>query len=312
MRQRLPLAFSIAALVVAVMGVTPYAEAHGIAHALFAHNADRVDGFDASRTPRAGRLLPLGSNKKFPASVVPPGPAGPVGPAGPEGPVGAQGSPGVDGAQGPQGPAGADGADGATGPEGPAGPEGPQGPPGADGADGATGPEGPAGPEGPQGPPGADGADGATGPQGPQGPAGADGADGATGPQGPQGAVGPRGPSDAYWTSVASVAVPNSSAAISSLGLETGSYVVWAKSWFQNAGIGSASVTCTLDAAGELDEARLAVAAGSVGTTTLVGVVTLASSGSVSLLCTDGGGVADATANDVRLVAIRVETLTAS
>jgi hypothetical protein len=297
MRQRLPLAFSIAALVVAVMGVTPYAEAHGIAHALFAHNADRVDGFHASRTPRAGRLLPLGSNKKFPASVVPPGPAGPAGPAGPVGPVGAQGPPGVDGAQGPQGPVGADGA---TGPEGPAGPEGPQGLPGADGADGATGP---------QGPQGLAGADGATGPQGPQGLAGADGA---TGPQGPQGAVGPRGPSNAYWTSVASVAVPNSSAAISSLGLDAGSYVVWAMSWFQNAGLGSAPVTCTLDAAGELDEARLAVASGSVGTTTLVGVVTLASPGSVSLLCTDGGGVADATANDVRLVAIRVETLTGS
>jgi hypothetical protein len=264
MRHHLPLAFSAAALVVAVMGVTPYAEAHGIAHALFAHNADRVDGFHASRTPRAGRLLPLGSNKKFPASVVPPGPAGPIGPAGPEGPTGAQGSPGVDGAQGFQGPAGADGA---TGPEGPAGPEGPQGPPGADGANGATGPEG---------------------------------------------AAGPRGPSDAYWTSVASVAVPNTAGAISSLGLETGSYVVWAKSWFQNAGIGSASVTCTLNAAGELDEARLAVAAGSVGTSTLVGVVTLSSSGSISLFCTDGGGVADATANDVRLVAIRVETLTAS
>lgn len=270
-KTRLPLAFSVAALVVAVLGATPYAEAHGVYHALFAHNAGKVDGIHASRSPRAGRLLPLGSNGKCPLSVIPAGAQGPAGPQGPEGPQGPQGVPGVDGAQGP---AGADGTDGAQGPQGPAGPQGEQGLPGADGAAGA------------------------------QGPAGTDGADGAPGPEGP------RGPSDAYWTSVASVAVPNASAAISTLGLGAGSYIVWAKSWFQNAGIGSAPVTCTLDAAAELDEARLAVASGSVGTTTLVGVVTLASSSSVSLRCTDGGGVADATANDVRLVAIQVATLT--
>jgi hypothetical protein len=280
MRHRLPTVLSLAALVVAVLGATPYAEAHGIAHALFAHNAGRVDGFNASRTPRAGWLLPLRSNGKFPASVIP---------------AGIQ-------AQGIEGPAGADGLDGADGAVGPAGPAGPAGADGLDGADGLIGPVGPAGPTGADGLDGLDGADGAVGPAGPAG------ADGPTGPQGPQG---PRGPSDAYWTTVASAAVPDSSASIASLNLGAGSYVVWAKGWFQNNGIGTGQITCTLETATELDEMRLHVATNNAGAATLVGVATLASATDVSLLCSDGGGVANVTASDVRLVALKVETLTA-
>ena len=58
-----------------------------------------MNGIKASRTPKPGRLVPLGKNAKLPSSVVPtargarglPGPQGPVGPAGPQGPQGATG-----------------------------------------------------------------------------------------------------------------------------------------------------------------------------------------------------------------------------
>ena len=57
--------------------------------ALFARNAGKVDGLDASRTPRPNRLLALGADGKFPASAIPAisGPAGPPGPVGPRGPL---------------------------------------------------------------------------------------------------------------------------------------------------------------------------------------------------------------------------------
>jgi hypothetical protein len=47
MKTRLPIVLSITALVIAVLGATPYAEGHGVVHALFAHNAGRVDGKNA-------------------------------------------------------------------------------------------------------------------------------------------------------------------------------------------------------------------------------------------------------------------------
>ncbi len=77
--------------------------------AAFASNAGAVNGIKASRTPKPGRLVPLGRNAKLPASVVPTvrGPRGATGPTGPAGPTG------------PQGPAGALGPPGATGPAGP-------------------------------------------------------------------------------------------------------------------------------------------------------------------------------------------------
>lgn len=303
--RRLPLVLSALAVVVAVLGATPYAEAHGVLHALFAHNADKVDGIHASRTPRAGKLLALGRNRKFPASVVPAGPvgpAGPEGPAGPDGPAGPQGPEGPAGPQGPAGADGADGADGAQGPEGPEGPEGPQGPEGPEGPAGADGADGPAGPAGPEGP---------TGPAGPAGPEGPEGPAGPGGPAGPAGSQGPRGPSDVYWTTVASVAVPNSSASIASLTLGSGNYLIFAKAWFQNGGVGTGTVTCTLNTATKLDEMRLQLGAGVTGAATLVGVTTLASSTTVNLLCTDGGGIVDVTASDVKIAALKVETLTA-
>ena len=115
-RRRLGLALALTALVVAALGVTPLGEAAGsvVRVALFAKNAGKVNGIKASRIPKPGRLLALGRDARFPASVVPVerGPQGPPGPEGPAGPAGPEGE------QGPQGP---------LGPEGPQGPQGPQG-----------------------------------------------------------------------------------------------------------------------------------------------------------------------------------------
>ena len=91
-RQRLPVVLSAAALVVAVLGATPngFAAFKGVAKvALFAKNAGKVGGITASKKPKPGKLLPLGKNGKFPASVLPvatgTGPEGARGPAGPAG-----------------------------------------------------------------------------------------------------------------------------------------------------------------------------------------------------------------------------------
>jgi hypothetical protein len=97
---------TIVALVGAALALTAAIPAggaarHGIAN--FALNAGAVNGIKASRTPKAGRLVPLGRNAKLPASVVPTqrGDRGLTGPQGPAGPPGAQGPAGPPGAAGP-------------------------------------------------------------------------------------------------------------------------------------------------------------------------------------------------------------------
>jgi hypothetical protein len=109
MRQRLPLVLSVTALVVAVLGATPLGEAARDAipafarKAGYANNAGAVNGIKASRFARAGYLVALRPNGKFPISVGQVGPRGPQGPQGPAGPAG------------PSGPAGSAGAAGAAG-----------------------------------------------------------------------------------------------------------------------------------------------------------------------------------------------------
>jgi hypothetical protein len=71
MKGRLPIVLSLTALLIAVAGTTPLGEAASDAIPRFARNADKVDGLHASRTPKAGRLLALNRQKKFPASVLP-------------------------------------------------------------------------------------------------------------------------------------------------------------------------------------------------------------------------------------------------
>lgn len=96
MNQRLPVILSVAALTVALLGATPIGRAaHELTRVVpgfakkagYARNAGAVDGIRASRTGRAGYLVPLGADGKFPASV---GQVGPTGPAGPPGPAGAE------------------------------------------------------------------------------------------------------------------------------------------------------------------------------------------------------------------------------
>lgn len=189
MRRRLPIVLSATALLVAVLGATPYAEAHGVVHALFAHNADKVDGLHASKSPRAGRLLPLRANRKFPASVIPAGAAG-----------------------------------------------------------------------------------------------------------------------QAYSTSVASASVPDSAAAIASLDLGAGKYVIWAKGWFQNNG-GPGVVSCTLTGGAQLDRIDFTLASSVGSAASLIGLQEFVAAGTVELDCSDSGGAVDAVANDVKIAALKVATL---
>jgi hypothetical protein len=87
------------ALLLVLLAASPAGGAARRSIAAFAHNAGAVNGIKASRTPKPGRLVPLGKNAKLPSSVVPtvrgarglPGPQGQVGPAGPHGPQGATG-----------------------------------------------------------------------------------------------------------------------------------------------------------------------------------------------------------------------------
>jgi Collagen triple helix repeat (20 copies) len=128
-RRHLPVVLSAAALVVALSATSPGLAAlqGSVRVALFAKNAAKVSGIGASKKPRAGKLLPLGKNGKFPASVLP----GTV-----------KGPPGAEGARGPAGPVGPQGAPGSIGPRGLKGATGPAGPKGATGVQGLVGPPG--------------------------------------------------------------------------------------------------------------------------------------------------------------------------
>ena len=95
---------SAVAVAVALAGVTPAEAVRAVKRAL---NADAVDGFSASKTPRPGPLLALDGNGRFPASTLPPGPRGPRGPGGAAGPAGSDGVRGPAGATGPRGPSSA-------------------------------------------------------------------------------------------------------------------------------------------------------------------------------------------------------------
>jgi hypothetical protein len=67
-----------------------------VAHAKYADNADKVNNYKASLHPTPDTLLPLGTDGKFPASVIPSSAAGKTGPQGPAGPQGAPGPSGLN------------------------------------------------------------------------------------------------------------------------------------------------------------------------------------------------------------------------
>jgi hypothetical protein len=92
---RLPVVLSIAALTAALLGSTSVGQAFSGAsfakRAAFAKNAGAVNGIKASRTPMPGKLVPLGTDGKFPASVGLAGPKGDKGDTGVQGPAGISG-----------------------------------------------------------------------------------------------------------------------------------------------------------------------------------------------------------------------------
>jgi hypothetical protein len=124
MPQRLPIALSAAALIVAVLGATPFGEAAGDA---------------ASKGLGAAEAVVTDSTLDTTASPTATLQRGPRGPRGKRGPRGFRGPRGV------RGPRGLRGLRGFAGPAGPAGAAGPAGPAGAAGATGPAGPPGPAG-----------------------------------------------------------------------------------------------------------------------------------------------------------------------
>ncbi len=98
------LVIATAALLVA-LGAPGYA-AQSLQSVLFAKragNANKVDGFSASKKPRKNTLLALDSHGKFPASVGLAAPRGSQGATGAQGPQGIQGAQGVQGIQGQPG-----------------------------------------------------------------------------------------------------------------------------------------------------------------------------------------------------------------
>jgi hypothetical protein len=121
---RLALALSATALLVALFGSTPVGEAVTSKVPLFAKTAGyaeragtaaAVGGVKVSKQPRAGALLPLGADGRFPASVGLAGAQGPKGDPGEKGERGPTGAKGGDGPQGPRGPAGLPGQSGVSG-----------------------------------------------------------------------------------------------------------------------------------------------------------------------------------------------------
>ncbi len=190
---------AVAAVVGALAAGGPAVAGTLVDFAKRAGNADKVDGIDASRTPRAGVLLALDANARFPRSVLPSGargatgPRGPVGAAGPQGQAGPAGPKGETGAVGPRGATGLQGLQGLPGLHGMNGAPGPQGEKGAPGEAGADGAPGAKGETGSAGPPGAKGDKGDTGATGAKGETGSAGAPGAKGDKGDTGATGAKG-----------------------------------------------------------------------------------------------------------------------
>jgi hypothetical protein len=74
-KHRAAIALSTTALVVAILGQTAigHAAVGAVRVALFAENAAKVNGIQASRRPMPGRLLALNAKGKLPSSVLPVG-----------------------------------------------------------------------------------------------------------------------------------------------------------------------------------------------------------------------------------------------
>jgi hypothetical protein len=209
---------------------------------------------------------------------------GPIGPVGPMGPQGLKGDTGAVGPAGPAGPAGT------TGPAGPVGPAGPKGDTGVAGPAGATGPAGPAGPAGPQGPAGSGGSGFS---------------------------VHVPGPQDVWW--YCSGGAPcNVYSSVGWLDLPAGKYVVNAKAWFRNTrGLfdGDADAKCYLyDLGGnQRDDTNLFLPRTTLGHSGYAASWSIAIDNphpvQVNLMCGSGDSDGRIKAQDVRITAVKVDTL---
>lgn len=91
MRHRMPIVLSTAALIVAVLGVTPLGNAaiHAVVpFAKQAGNAAKLNGHRSSLNGAPKTIPVVGANGKLPASLGAVGPQGPAGPKGDKGPKG--------------------------------------------------------------------------------------------------------------------------------------------------------------------------------------------------------------------------------
>ena len=104
MRQRVPTALSVTALLVALLGATPYGEAASEAVlATFAQNANKLRGFAPAKTAKKNTVVVRGQNGKIGRASLPAGLRGERGLRGPAGPVGATGAAGAKGDTGDPG-----------------------------------------------------------------------------------------------------------------------------------------------------------------------------------------------------------------
>jgi hypothetical protein len=191
--------------------------------------------------------------------------------------------------------------------------------------------QGPAGPAGPAGIAGPKGDIGVTGPAGPAGPAGV------AGPAGPQGAVGPAGPAGPPGAGAAgySVKVPgpvdvwwycrggapcNEFSSVAWLDLPAGKYMVTAKAWFRNTrGVfdGDADAKCYLyDLGGnQRDDTNLFLPRTTLGHSGYAASWNIAIDNpgpvQVNLMCGSGDSDGRIKAHDIRISAVKLDTLIA-
>jgi hypothetical protein len=165
------------------------------------------------------------------------------------------------------------------------------------------------------------------GPQGPAGPQGPMGATGATGPAGPTGPTGPQGPAGAngvghayvdsgsYMTSSfnydPAVVIDNSFPTVASVTVSAGSYLIFGKTWLQNADSSDQYGYCELStgfSTGDKTGVRLG-ALGNAGEGESVTVqdtaLSVADGTQITMTCATYKGWA----TNVKLTAIRVDTI---
>lgn len=192
--------------------------------------------------------------------------------------------------------------------QGPTGPSGPQGVAGPKGDTGAVGPAGPAGPAGTDGAPGAPGAPGPAGPQGPAGPAGGGGSGFSFRNSGPIG----------VWWYCRGGSPCNEFSSVGELVLPAGKYVVNAKAWFHNTRgtfDGDADAKCYLfDNLGlDRDDVHLWVENRSTGGDAATWTIAIDAPGQVrvNLMCGSGDSEGRVKARDIRITAVKVDSLSA-